>query len=138
LAAIHPALSPDAKWLAYVSDESGQQEIYVVPFPHGNGRWQVSSGGGNMPLWSRDGKELFYLAPGNKLMSAKIDEQNTSLAIGQAQPLFQFDPAHGSLGPVYDVSADRKKFVVLSDDPHQGFPPFTLVLNWPAVLNKQH
>ena len=136
--AIRPALSPDAKWLAYISDESGQQEIYLVPFPHGSGRWQVSSGGGNMPRWSRDGKELFYLAPGNQLMSAKIAEQNQSLEVSQAQPLFQVSPAQGSLGPVYDVSTDGKKFVVLSEDPHERFPPFTLVLNWPALLKDQH
>jgi len=135
--AIRPALSPNAKWLAYISDESGQQEIYIVPFPHGSGRWQVSSGGGNIPRWSRDGKEIFYLAPGNQLMSARVAEQNESLEVGQAQPLFQVSPAQGSLGPVYDVSADGKKFVVLSEDPHERFPPFTLVLNWPALLNKQ-
>jgi len=69
---LEPALSPDGKWLAYESPESGQAEIYVVPFRHGSGKWEVSTGGGRFPRWRRDGKELFYLSPDNKLMSAGI------------------------------------------------------------------
>lgn len=135
--AIQPALSPDAKWLAYVSDESGRQEVYVVAFLHGSGKCEVSSGGGNWPRWGRDGKELFYRALDNKIMSVQIAEQGTSLVIGKVQELFQANPAPGNLGPGYDISADGKRFVVVSEDPHQGFPPLTLVTNWPALLKKQ-
>ncbi|MGH9727225.1 MAG: protein kinase domain-containing protein [Candidatus Acidiferrales bacterium] len=135
--AIQPALSPDAKWLAYVSDESGRPEVYIVPFLHGSGRWQVSSSGGNWPRWGRDGKELFYRALDNKIMSVQIGGQGVSLAIGKVQELFQAYPAPGNLGPGYDVSTDGKKFVVVAEDPHQGFPPLTVAVNWPALLKKQ-
>ncbi|HET9741570.1 MAG TPA: protein kinase [Terriglobales bacterium] len=134
---VSPALAPNAKWLAYVSDESGQQEIYVVPFPHGSGRWQISSGGGIWPRWSHDGRVLFYRAPGNKIMSLKIAEEGGSLTIGQPQMLIQAKPGAGGLGPMYDVSADGQKFVEVTADPHEQSVPFTIVVNWPALLNQQ-
>ena len=136
-AAIQPALSPDAKWLAYVSDESGQSEVYVVPFPHGSGKWQMSASGGVWPRWRRDGKELFYRAPDDKLVSVAISEAVGNLVIGKAQPLFQIRPAPGGLGPMYDISADGKKFVVVSQSGQQESRPLTLVVNWPALLKKQ-
>jgi hypothetical protein len=111
--AIQPALSPDAKWLAYVSDESGQSEVYVVPFPHGTGRYLVSSGGGSWPRWSRDGKELFYWQD-RAMMSTPMQATNGSLTVGKSARLFEADPAPGGLGPMYDVSADGKKFVVVA------------------------
>src|SRR5215831_11887083 len=67
-----PSFSPDGKWLAYDSDESGQWEVYIVPFPQGEGRWQVSTGGGQQPRWRRDAKELFYVGTGNRLMAAEV------------------------------------------------------------------
>ena len=134
-AAIQPAVSPDGKWLAYVSDESGREEIYVVPFPRGSGKWQVSSAGGSWPKWRRDGKELFYITPDDKIIAVPMAQQAGSIVIGKPEALFQATPAPGSLGPTYDVSADGKKFVVVS--PLQNsYPPLTLVTNWPALLKK--
>ncbi|MGH9482580.1 MAG: TolB family protein, partial [Terriglobales bacterium] len=135
--AIEPAISPDAHWLAYVSDQSGQQEVYIEPFLHGSGRWEVSSGGGSWPRWRRDGQELFYRAPDNKIVSVQIAAHGASLAIGKAGELFQRNLSPGALGPGYDVSADGKKFVGAFADPRQGFPPLTVVVNWPALLKKQ-
>ncbi len=134
--AIQPALSPDGKWLAYVSDETGQQEVYVVPFPHGSGKTQISSGGGGWPRWSRNGKELFYRAT-NKLMSVGVEERKGELVIGKTQALFPIDPAPGGLGSMYDVSADGKKFVVVSESSQRLSQPLTVVVNWPALLKKE-
>ncbi len=131
-----PALSPDGKWLAYMSPESGRPEIYIVPFLRGSGRWEVSSGGGAWPRWRRDGKELFYISLDNKLVSTEIVEQPTSLVIGKVQPLFEVSPIP-SPGWQYDVSADGRKFVVVTQDAHQSAAPLTLVVNWPALLKKQ-
>ncbi|HKV29004.1 MAG TPA: protein kinase, partial [Candidatus Acidoferrales bacterium] len=133
--AIQPALSPNGKWLAYVSDESGSREVYVVPFPHGTGKWQISSGGGNWPRWSRSGNELFYRAPGN-LMSVQTSEKQGRLILGKTQELFKANLGKGGLGPMYDVSADGKKFVVV-EGVGQATATLAVVVNWPALLKKQ-
>jgi len=130
-----PALSPDGKWLAYMSPESGREEVYIVPFLHGSGKWEVSTGGGQQPRWRRDGKELFYVAPDNKIMSAEIAEQGSGLSIGKVLFLFQASPA-SKAGWTYDVSADGKKFVVVSQGTQQVAAPLTLVTNWDALLKK--
>jgi len=134
--AAHPALSPDGKWLAYSSQESGRPEIYVVPFRQGSGKWQVSTGGGTWPRWRGDGKELFYLSLDKKIMSAEISVVGSSLVVGKVAPLFQVNVAT-SLGWFYDVSADGKRFVALNQDQRQAAEPLTLVFNWPALLKKQ-
>ncbi len=131
-----PALSPNDRWLAYVSSESGHPDVYIVPFLHGSGKWVVSTGGGAWPRWRRDGKELFYLGLDNKIMSAEIAEQGAGLAIGKVQALFQANPAT-LLGWVYDVSADGKKFVVVSQGAQTASESLALVTNWPALLKKQ-
>lgn len=131
-----PALSPDGKWLAYSSQESGRPEIYVVPFRQGNGKWQVSTGGGTWPRWRHDGKELFYLSLDRKITSAEISAVGSRLVVGNVAPLFQVNVAT-SLGWFYDVSTDGKRFVVLNQDPRQATEPLTLVVNWPALLKKQ-
>jgi eukaryotic-like serine/threonine-protein kinase len=132
---IQPALSPDGKWLAYVSPESGRWEVYIVPFPHGSGKFQISTAGGTWPRWRRDGKELFYIALDKKIMSAEITEQGAALLIGKVRPLFQVNPL-SSLFATYDVSADGKKFVVASQGTQQAAAPLTLVTNWQALLKK--
>ena len=134
--ATHPALSPDGKWLAYSSQESGRPEIYEVPFLQGSGKWQVSTGGGTWPRWRGDSKELFYLSLDKKITSAEISADGSSLVVGKVAPLFQVNVAT-SLGWFYDVSADGKRFVVLNQDPRQATEPLTLVVNWPALLKKQ-
>jgi serine/threonine-protein kinase len=85
---LHPAVSPDGRWLAYTSNESGANEVYVRPFPATNGaRWQVSNGGGTQPRWSHDGRELFFLDAKNRLMSAEI-RRSTTFDVGDLRPLF--------------------------------------------------
>jgi serine/threonine protein kinase/Tol biopolymer transport system component len=131
-----PALSPDSKWLAYQSNESGRPEIYIVPFLHGSGRQEVSVAGGLWPRWRGDGRELFYLSPDNKLMSVRIAEQDSRLIVGKVQELFQVElPFSG--GRVFDAAPDGKEFITLSMDVQQTEAPLTLVVNWPALLKKQ-
>ena len=135
--------SPNGRWVAYTSEESGRGEVYVVPFesdralntrPEGGGaRWQVSTRGGRSPRWRSDGKEIFYLAQTNQMMAAEVDEKDNSIVVRAAQVLFRCIPIPSipSSSP-YDVSPDGKKFVInsFSDDN----TPLTLMLNWPANL----
>ena len=134
--AVWPSLSPDGKWLAYASAESGRAEIYVVPFLHGSGKWLISTNGGTRPRWRRDGKELFYLSLDNKMMSARIADTGSSLSFGQIQSLFQANPSSNP-GWLYDVSADGKKFLVVSEGNAKSVEPLTLVVNWPELMKKQ-
>jgi serine/threonine protein kinase len=131
--------SPDGKWVAYESNESGRSEVYIVPFPRQGGRWQVSMEGGFAPRWRRDGRELFYLSLTNKLMAVKIQESGTSLSIGRAQALFQTNPPATQWASWrYDVTADGKRFIVVTRLPAPpSAEPITLVVNWPALLAKQ-
>jgi Tol biopolymer transport system component len=103
-------LSPDGRWLAYSSAESGRSEIYVVPYPSLSRRWQVSTAGGSLPRWRRDGRELLYAGRDNRLMSVPLTDEGRALAVGEAQPLFELRP----VGPrsFFDVSADGRRFLV--------------------------
>ena len=132
-----PALSPDGKWLAYESRESGRPEICVMPFLHGTGKWEVSTGGGVLPRWRRDGRELFYISTDNKIMSAEVTEQGSSLLIGKVRSLFQVNPVPFAGGSNYDVTGDGNKFVVASLAASQVSEPLTLIVNWFALLKSK-
>ncbi|HZF32140.1 MAG TPA: winged helix-turn-helix domain-containing protein [Gammaproteobacteria bacterium] len=135
---MNPAFSPDGRWLAYSSDESGRVEVYVRPFPDvSHARWQVSANGGSKPLWSRDGKEIFFLSPNRELMSAAVSF-DAELAAGPITRLFDASaytiPEHGSGGRTYDLSADGRRFLMLRrpdahDDPLRA-PRLVVVVNW--------
>ncbi len=87
---VDPAISPDGKWLAYLSNESGQYEVYIKTFPSGEGKWQVSTTGSRgLPVWRRDGKELYFLSLGGKLTAVDVQEKGASLELGTPQELFQ-------------------------------------------------
>jgi eukaryotic-like serine/threonine-protein kinase len=130
------AFSPDSKWLAYTSDESGTEGVYIVPFPQGNGKWGVSTNGGSEPRWRGDGKELFFISPDQKLMAVDILERGSSLQIGNPQPLFRANFS-AVPGVVYDVASDGKKFVTLSPAEQVSTEPITLVVNWTALVKRQ-
>jgi len=132
-----PALSPDGKWLAYESRESGRPEICVIPFLHGTGKWEVSTAGGVLPRWRRDGRELFYISTDNKIMSAEITEQGSSLLVGKVSPLFQVNPIPFAGGSNYDMTGDGKKFVVASLASSQESEPLTLIVNWLGLLKQK-
>jgi serine/threonine protein kinase/Tol biopolymer transport system component len=131
-----PELSPDGRWLAYRSAESGKPEVYVIPFGGGSGKWQVSTNGGAFPRWRRDGRELYFLGGDDKIMAAEISRQGVSLGIGKVSALFQVSRSV-TIGAPYDVTADGKKFVVVTQAAPSTAQPLTLITNWPALLNKQ-
>jgi Tol biopolymer transport system component len=116
---IHGQLSPDSRWMAYASDETGQYEVYVRPFPPGNGVWPISTGGGLMPRWRGDGEELFYAAADGKLMAVSLraaPAPKRSLEVGVPTPLFESHMI-SSLRDLfqYDVTPDGKRFLVITD-----------------------
>jgi eukaryotic-like serine/threonine-protein kinase len=109
----NPTLSPDGNWLAYESNESGRFEIYVRPFPAvDTGRWAISANGGERPVWSRDGRELFYLDPKRRLMAVAI-RPGASFSAGSPQVVFERPYALTSGGRVYDVSPDGRRFLMI-------------------------
>jgi Tol biopolymer transport system component len=109
-------ISPDGRWFAYQSNESGENEIFVRPFPNaGGGRWLISTGGGMQPRWARDGQELFYLAPTGTLMSVRIQRGSTFAATTPTK-LFEgpyYRGAGANLGRTYDVSPDGQRFLMI-------------------------
>jgi Tol biopolymer transport system component len=125
--------SPNGRYVAYQSDETGRFEIYVAAFPGPGSRWQISQSGGVEPRWSRDGKELFYFAPDNRLMAARVETDGTSFEVGVIQPLFQAR----SMGFTYryDVANDGKRFLVVAGMP-QDLSPIMILTNWTAELPK--
>ena len=126
-------LSPDGRFVAYISDESGRTEVYVRSFPQGGGKWQVSANGGNFQRWSRDGRELFYVE-GETLVSVAVSTTE-GFSPGSAKPLFEHPGLDGLSSSSYDVSADGQRFVVVEDveseEGEQAKPPsIHIVENW--------
>jgi Tol biopolymer transport system component len=136
-AAISARFSPDGQWVAYSSNESGRQEVYVMPFSGGAGKWQISNAGGTQPVWRHDGKELFYWSADNTLMSVPIALKPGVAEVGAAHPLFRFNNPVGIAAVVspYDVTTDGQRFVLITM-PQLASRPITLVTNWTAELKK--
>lgn len=127
--------SPDGKWVAYFSDESGNNEVYVRSALPTGGKLLVSPSGGLRPIWRRDGKEIFYLGTAGELMAAKVRQKGSNLEIEPAMRLFK---AHAeSFLPSFDVSPDGQRFLVVSSSPRKQPSPVTVVVNWNAGLKTQ-
>jgi serine/threonine-protein kinase len=133
-------ISPDGRWLAYQSNESGQNQVYVRPFPDVNsGRWQVSPAGGTKPVWARSGRELFYLDDAAGLTTVPIQ---TTPAFSAGNPTKLFDTRYHSAAQArsYDVSPDGQRFLVIKDMPtgnqtaSAASPSMVVVLNWSEEL----
>ncbi|MGH9366336.1 MAG: protein kinase domain-containing protein, partial [Thermoanaerobaculia bacterium] len=128
--------SPDGRWLAYISDESGTSEVYVQAFPTTGRKWQVSSNGGSQPRWRRDGKELFYVAPDRRLMAVSVHGASTFEAGAPEALLDTRTPSLAAPFPIhYAVSGDGKRFLI-NASAEAAFLPITVVLNWTAELPK--
>lgn len=121
------AFSPDGKWVAYQSNESGREEIYVRPFPGPGGVWQISHDGGISARWSRSGKELYFIAPGSRLMAAAINSEGGRIRAGQATPLFTAGGLLVGNEPQYAVSRDGR-FLLNVDVASSA--PIRLLQNW--------
>ncbi len=125
-------VSPDGRWIAYVSNESGAFEVYVQAFPAGGAKWLVSTGGGQQPQWRSDGRELFYLSPDRKLIGVEV-RAGADFAIGAAAGLFDTRITaweRANQGVQYAVTADGQRFLV--NTAAETIVPITLVLNWMA------
>jgi len=131
--------SPGGDWIAYTSDESGETEIYVQHFPLNGSKFQISSGGGNSPRWSRDGRELFYVgrATGGTMMSVPVTAGAT-FQRGQARPLFTGDGRDGriQLAGSFQTSADGKRFLATIVEGETQAPPVIVWTNWTATLGR--
>jgi len=126
-------LSPDGRWLAYQSGESGVIQVYVEAFGGGSGKWQVSSNGGNVPRWSKDGKELYYLDPAFSVLAVPVQAAGGAVQLGTPQTLvgnWTFPST-----PLYDVSPDGRK-ILLARVPQQVSQSVTVVTNFTAGLKK--
>jgi len=121
--------SPDGRWVAYVSDETGTAEVYVRRFQESGGSWRISTDGGTVPRWRRDGKELFYIS-GGKLMAVEVKASESSFELGAPRLLFEKSGISN-----YDVSKDGQQFLIAV--PVESSPePITVVLNWTADLKR--
>jgi eukaryotic-like serine/threonine-protein kinase len=143
----NPQLSPDGKWLAYSSDETGPPELYVRPFPTGDGKWQISTGGGWEPRWRGDSRELFYAdrAQQGWTMSVEISGTGSAFSFGAPRRLFEMltlTAAHpGSTAMRYAVTRDGQRFLIPTLPRAATFadassPPIAVVVNWAAAFGK--
>jgi Tol biopolymer transport system component len=135
----HARFSHDGRWVSYVSNESGRDEVYVMRFrppdtgqssPRAAGmRFRISTNGGVLPRWRADGAELYYVSPDQQVMAAAINSRSDTLVVQRVTPLFAINPK--PVGWMYDVSADGQRFIVnsLGDE---GKRPLVLVTNWQA------
>jgi hypothetical protein len=132
---------PNPRWVAYDSDESGKYEVYVDSFPQPSGKIRISTDGGLYPQWGapvgRDGRELFYISPDNKLMVVNLRFAGVSLKPSAPSELFAL-PTVGiaaSGQSYYEVAPDGNRFLVRAT-PQRASPPLTVIVNWPALLKK--
>ena len=124
-------LSPDGRWIAWGSRESGRWEVFVATFPEFLQRRQVSVGGGSQPLWSRDGQELFYLKPDGTLMSVEVD-LGGEIETGEPAALFPTGIAVNPIRNQYCVTPDGQRFLTIEPEENEEIH---VIVNWPALLS---
>jgi len=136
---VNAEISPDGRFLAYQSDESGREEVYVRPFPNvEEGVWQVSRDGGTRPLWARNGRELFYMTSEGQLVAVPF-QTNPAIAIGNAEVVVDGAYFTGAPGRTYDVSPDGQRFLMMKEEgASDGTSEAELifVLNWGEELKR--
>jgi serine/threonine-protein kinase len=129
-----PKFSPDGHWMAYVSDESGQMQVYVRHFPGPDRRWQVSTRGGTQPLWNPNGREIFY-RNGDKMMAVELSI-GADLTLSQPRQLFEQRYVFQNISLAnYDVSLDGQRFLMIKDEAGSG--RLNVVLNWFEELKQR-
>jgi len=130
--------SPNGRWMAYASDETGSMEVYVSPFPGATGKWQVSRGGGKEPRWRQDGKELFYLSAEGKMMAVAV-KTGGSFEAGPPGALFQThtrQPISSQDMFSYDVTGDGKRFLINTKVDEPSAAPLSIILNWASEMER--
>jgi Tol biopolymer transport system component len=131
----NPQFSPDGRWMAYQSNESGRFEVYVVPFPGPGGKRQVSTKGGSLARWRPDGKELYFIAPDKRLMAAQVDAKGGAFDVKGIEPLFGPMLAN-AFSPAYDVADNGQKFLAVLPADTEGMDALTVVQNWVRAIKK--
>jgi Tol biopolymer transport system component len=133
----HGQFSPDGKWMAYTSNETGDFEVYVQPFPATGEISKISSHGGAQPRWRRDGREMFYRTSDGKLMAVQV-KATPKFEAGVPHMLFQAgaDPLYPNLGTGYDVTPDGQRFLINSTIDESRASPITIVMNWTVGMKR--
>jgi Tol biopolymer transport system component len=132
--------SPDGRFVAYMSNVSGQNEVYVQTFPNPEGgKWMISRGGGTQPRWRRDGRELVFISADSKMMAVDV---NTSSVFSAGVPSALFQAPIWGGGQInnvirYDVSADGKRFLINVEPTDMRATPITVVLNWEGMIRQR-
>jgi len=132
-------LSPDGRWIAYSTNETGNMEVYVSPFPSVNGKWQVSTSGGEEPRWRQDGRELFYVSADGKMTAVPVKTTTAGFEAGSPVALFQTrrrQPISAQDVFSYDVSGDGKKFLIATKVDEANAAPVSVLLNWASHMDK--
>ncbi len=129
-----PAISPDGKWLAYTSNETGKEQVYVTPFPGPGSKWQISTNEGDRPQWSQDGKELFYLDNTEHINVAEVNGTGVTFKIGKVDKLFEINGSRP--GNVYNVSKDGQHLLVNQILQAVSKSKVVLVKNWDKEIEK--
>ena len=129
--------SPDGKWIAYMANETGRMEVYVAPFPWTGAKWLVSSNGGTLPRWGRDGKEIYFEVPGSgRVMEALVNPHGTTIELGEVRMLFEannFSP--NTAASQWAMASDGKRLLNITTG-DKGVLPLTVIQNWTTELRK--
>jgi Tol biopolymer transport system component len=127
----YPRVSPDGRWLAYTSTESGRVQVYVTSFPTGAGKWQVSTATGDMPTWRRDGKEIYFVSV-SELKAVEVTAVANQFSLGTSRTITSLGNAIAN-GRVFDAMPDGSRFIAPIISPDTA-SPMQLLVNWPAEL----
>lgn len=129
----YPRFSPDGRWISYESNESGQFEVYIRPFPRSEGKWQVSTRGGAEAHWNPKGKEIFYRA-GDAMMAVDVVATESGITLGNPIKLFDWTWAFGHS---WDVASDGERFVMIEPGEQSPAPTrLRLIMNWSEELKR--
>jgi eukaryotic-like serine/threonine-protein kinase len=131
-------LSPNSKWMAYTSDESGRREVYVRAFPSGQNLTSISLAGGEAPRWRVDGRELFFVAADGRMNAVPVNSAGSKFESGTPVPLFIANLVRSPNEPIidYDVSSDGKRFLITTAAQGPTSATLNLISNWTAALNR--
>jgi Tol biopolymer transport system component len=124
---------PSPRWVAYVSDETGREEVNIQAFPEPRGKWSISTGGGRFPVWAQNGREVLYLAPDNKLMAVSLKLSADSVEPSAPRELFTV-PWYLTSDSPHDIAPDGRFLVRAATE--TGSEPLQVIVNWPALLKK--